>query len=243
MKTKIYLFDIDGTLTLPRQKISDSFEEFFFNWMRGKTVFFVTGSDLKKVKEQLSQRIILNSVGIFCCMGNELYLSGERIYSNKLEMPDELVDYLKHKLETSKYPNKRGNNLEFRPGMLNFSIAGRESSIIEREEYNNWDLKTNERKEIVNYIQQNFKEKIEARIGGQISIDIQNVGNNKSLASKWLRREYAKDGKEIELLFFGDSTSPSGNDYDIVKDIVDKGDGNWYDVKDPDMLKMLLEVK
>lgn len=72
-----YLFDIDGTLTDPRQKISPEFEEFFFNWMQDRKVFLVTGSDMVKVREQLSERIIDACSGIFCSMANEFYVGSK----------------------------------------------------------------------------------------------------------------------------------------------------------------------
>jgi phosphomannomutase len=237
-ETMNYLFDIDGTLTLPRQPIEKNFEEFFFNWMQGKKVYFVTGSDMKKVKEQLSQRIIDSCAGIFCSMANEFYINGELQYSNKLKISDDVVAFLRAQLYQSDYSPKRTNNFEYRAGMLNFSIAGRDSSNEEREKYYLYDIKTKERKNIANFINKNYGQTLEARIGGQISIDIQNVGNNKSLASKWIRKNIG--GK---ILFFGDKTDKDGNDYDIVKDIIDVGDGEWYSIKDPSQLKMILEIK
>jgi phosphomannomutase len=232
-----YLFDIDGTLTLPRQSINPKFEDFFFNWMQDKDVYLVTGSDMKKVKEQLSQRIIDSCAGIFCSMANEFYIKGKLVYSNELELPDKALEYLNIFLKHSLYSPKRSNNFEYRKGMLNFSIAGRDSSNEEREQYYLYDLKNNERRTIANFINDNF-DTLEARIGGQISIDIQNKGNNKRQASRWIRNNVGD-----KILFFGDKTEPTGNDYDIVKDIVDSGSGEWYDIQHPEQLKLILETK
>jgi len=232
-----YLFDIDGTLTSPRQPINPKFEDFFFNWMQDKSVYLVTGSDMKKVKEQLSQRIIDSCAGIFCSIANEFYIKDKLVYSNELELPEKALEYLNIFLKHSAYSPKRSNNFEYRKGMLNFSIAGRDSSNEEREEYHLYDLKNNERRTIANFINSNF-DTLEARIGGQISIDIQNKGNNKSLASKWIRKNIGE-----KILFFGDKTDENGNDYDIVKDIVDSGDGEWYDIQSTEQLKLILETK
>jgi len=232
-----YLFDIDGTLTLPRQRISESFEEFFFNWMQNKKVYLVTGSDLKKVKEQLTERIINSCSGIFCSMANELYINGEKVYENKFEPPKELLQYLQSVLNNSSYNPKRTTNFEFRTGMLNFSVAGRDSSNEERLSYELWDLKNKERSAVANHINKNFPD-FEARVGGQISIDIQMKEKNKSLASKWLRQNIGG-----RFLFFGDKTHPEGNDYDIVADIIQNDDGEIYSIKDPDQLRMILEAK
>lgn len=233
-----YLFDIDGTLTEPRQKISPEFEEFFFNWMQDRQVFFVTGSDMDKVKEQLSERIIKASAGIFCSMANEFYILGKLIYKNELKISDDLLFWLKHQLNISEYSAKRTNNLEFRSGMLNFSIAGRDSSIEERKAYYEWDMTNGERHRISQYINKTYPE-MEACVGGQISIDIQNKGNNKSQASRWLRSNMY----DVDIIFFGDKTMAGGNDRAIVEDILINMDdySGYYQVEGPQDLKSILE--
>ena len=231
-----YLFDIDGTLTEPRKAISSEFEEYFFNWMQGKKVYLVTGSDMPKVREQLSQRIIDACSGIFCSMANEFYMDGKLIYKNELLLPVDLIDYLEDQLKNSKYPDKRLNNFEFRTGMLNFSIAGRSSSDDERYEYEKWDRRNLERERIAHYINRNYQGRLEASIGGQISIDIQNAGNNKSLASKWIRQNVGGT-----IRFYGDKTFIGGNDYDIVLDILQNKDGTPFKVTGPENLKTLLK--
>jgi len=234
-----YLFDIDGTLTEPRQRITPEFEEFFFNWMQERMVFLVTGSDLSKVKEQLSERIILSCQGVFCSMANELYKGEKQIYKNDLKIEDELIFWLKEQLKKSEYPIKRTNNLEFRSGMLNFSVAGRDSSLEERNAYYHWDVLSGERQRIAYYINKNYPN-MEACVGGQISIDIQNKGNNKSQASKYVRKYVA----DSDIIFFGDKTMPGGNDRAIVEDIVKNMDeySGYYQINGPKDLQTILEL-
>ena len=69
----VYIFDIDGTLTPPRQKINKQFASFFASFCTQNAVFLATGSDYKKVKEQITKNIISKVDGIFTCMGNELW--------------------------------------------------------------------------------------------------------------------------------------------------------------------------
>lgn len=233
-----YLFDIDGTLAEPRQKISSEFEEFFFNWMQDRKVFLVTGSDMEKVKEQLSERIIDSCAGIFCSMANEFYVGGREIYKNKLDLPEGFLYWLHKQFDNSPYAVKRTNNFEHRSGMLNFSVAGRDSSIEERKAYYEYDKLTGEREKIAKQINDMYPGKLEACVGGQISIDIQNVGNNKSLASKWLRNNLNTD-----IIFFGDKTMPGGNDRAIVEDITKNMDefSGYYQIQGPEDLKTILE--
>jgi phosphomannomutase len=234
-----YLFDIDGTLTSPRQKISPEFEEYFFSWMQDRKVYLVTGSDMVKVKEQLSQRIIDACAGVFCSMANEFYIAGKEVYKNELKLPEGFMDWLKDQFNASPYPIKRTNNFEMRAGMLNFSIAGRDSTVEERNIYNNFDNTVKERARIANEINQRYTDVLEACVGGQISIDIQNVGNNKSLASRWIRKECPEE----DILFFGDKTMVGGNDRAIVEDILHNMDdySSYYQVEGPEDLKTILE--
>jgi len=230
------MFDIDGTLTEPRQKISQPMEEFFYNWMKDKIVFLVTGSDIFKVKEQLSERILQKCTGIFTCMGNELFIELRPVYRNELKIPDTLIGWLRQQCDFSEYPIKRLVNFEFRTGMLNFSVIGRSASKEERSDYEQWDNKHKERLRISNYINTKYPE-LEACVGGQISIDIQSKGKNKSQAYNWVKERY-----DDPVYFFGDRCNPGGNDYDIAKEI-DKASSNDYyrNVVGPDDLRGFLE--
>ena len=105
-------------------------------------------------------------------MGNEFWQDEELIYKNNWKSPIELTaDLCKFRMN-SPYPTKRNNYLEERVGMLNFSVAGRDSNAEERKRYWEWDKANKEREKIVEKISKDFPE-LEAKIGGQISIDIQ----------------------------------------------------------------------
>ena len=41
--SKVYIFDVDGTLTPSRQKMTKEFEEFFGEWALKNTFYLVTG--------------------------------------------------------------------------------------------------------------------------------------------------------------------------------------------------------
>ena len=48
--SKVYIFDVDGTLTPSRLKMDEEFYDFFRNWIPNHKYYLVTGSDLKKAK-------------------------------------------------------------------------------------------------------------------------------------------------------------------------------------------------
>ena len=56
--SKVYIFDVDGTLTPSRRPMTDDFENFFFKWATRNTFYLVSGSDLDKIKEQVPDYIL-----------------------------------------------------------------------------------------------------------------------------------------------------------------------------------------
>jgi phosphomannomutase len=230
------MFDIDGTLTEPRQSMTKDFEEFFIKWMNDKKVFLVTGSDMAKVHEQIPVNIINKCYGIFASMANEFYYHGKLEYKNEIDIPEVLIGWLKQQVEFSPWSEKTSNHLEFRPGMLNFSVIGRNATKEQRDKYYEWDKQVLERTRIANYINNKFSE-LEACIGGQISIDIQTRGKNKAQSLQWIRKNYNES-----VYFFGDRCTVGGNDYAICQEL-DKPDSNGYymNVEGPQQLKAHLD--
>ena len=209
----VYIFDIDGTLTPPRQKINKQFASFFASFCTQNAVFLATGSDYKKVKEQITKNIISKVDGIFTCMGNELWVNDEKVYFKELKIPAEVQLWLTGQLYESKYPKEKCGNIHFehRTGMLNFSIVGRDISKDIRSEYSNWDKISKEREKIVKNFNKLFKHyNLEACIGGEISIDIQKIGSDKGQIFDYLSFYKTK-------VFFGDKCKPSGNDYSLYQ--------------------------
>ena len=152
-----YLFDVDGTLTNPREKITNSFKEEFKRWASGKQLFIGTGSDFAKTKQQLSQDVLNQFQLIFCCMGNETRNSaGVVLERNVFKDCQKLESDLEKFLTKSQFNVKTGRHLEYRTGMVNFSIVGRNANQQERKSYNKWDSKFKEREQIARYINENY---------------------------------------------------------------------------------------
>jgi len=67
---KVYMFDVDGTLTPSRRPMTEDFKKFFKHWVNKNTFYLVTGSDLPKLQEQMGG-LEIHADGIFTCCGNE----------------------------------------------------------------------------------------------------------------------------------------------------------------------------
>ena len=213
----INLFDIDGTLTDPRQKIDSDFAEKFKLFCKANTVYLVTGSDIDKVYEQLGVEIVDKYVkGVFSSMANVLHVNGVKIFSNEMVIPANLIDDLNRVL--SKYHlTKTGNHIEYRSGMINFSLIGRNATQEQREQYAKDQGCQTIRKNVVRYLKGLYEsEGLDFFVGGQISIDIQPKGKDKRQCIDWVREHHFNP----PLRFFGDKTFEGGNDHTVALEVL-----------------------
>lgn len=208
----IFIFDMDGTLTPSRRKMTQDFENFFSNWAQKHTFFLVSGSNLEKITEQVPKNILSLSEAVFTCGGNQLWLNGKLSYNHEFKPQDDLLNFLNEKLNESPYDFRAGNHIEDRGSMLNFSVIGRDCTLEQRLNYFEYDSKTNERNKIAEEIMMKW-DNIDAVIGGQISIDITPKGMNKSQVLGEVEKFFPNE----KYIFIGDRTMEGGNDYPLAR--------------------------
>ena len=209
MQERVFLFDVDGTLTPARQAMNSEFEQWFYDFAEAYPVYLVSGSDRPKTIEQVGQRIYDRCLGVYQCNGNEHWFQNARVKNNPWQPSYDLIHFLENEVKHSPYHLKVGNHIERRAGMVNFSTIGRDCNQPQRGAYYAWDNQNFERERIKNAINKKYPE-LHASIGGHISIDIYPRGNDKSQVSNDLRKEYK------EIIFFGDRTQHGGNDYPVA---------------------------
>ena len=224
------LFDMDGTLTDARQRISEEMINTLKQIPPGVRKYIVTGSDLSKIEEQIPTDILLSLFEqIHAC-------NGTRVYNTNLDMDDEMgatEPELIHKttlkdfyseadinhiinvlLQTAANTHtkvKTGTFVEWRESQINFSIIGRNCTTDQRADYILWDQKSGERRKIIDNLRKEFKGwGLSFRLGGQISIDITRDGWDKSYALKNIKES------PDQCVFFGDKICKDGNDLDIA---------------------------
>ena len=242
---KIFIFDVDGTLTPSRQPMTKEFQTFFKQWIKKNKFYLVTGSDLPKLQEQMCMYDI-EAEGIFTCCGNQFWLpnpsvpiqSADLIYDNKFKVPRKLNKLLGTILSNSIYPHRYGNHIEDRGSMVNFSIVGRDCNQEQREEYYKWDKEKGERKIIAQAVKEKFPD-LDAVIGGQISIDIYPKGNDKSQVLNVIEQERLVPPNEY--IFIGDGIENGGNDYPLAELMDNTEICDWYHTKGWEHTKELLE--
>ena len=224
---RIYIFDVDGTLTPSRLPMTEEFLEFFDSWSKINTFYLVTGSDIDKTKQQVPDFILERTEALFTCCGNEMWVGEEQKYRKEFKPSRKLKKLLGTILSNSSYPHRYGNHIEDRETMLNFSIVGRNCTQEQREEYHKWDKENREREIISNAIKEKFPD-LDAVIGGQISIDIYPKGRDKSQVLEHIEKRHEKS----KFIFIGDGIENKGNDYALAKLMDSIIDCEWYHTED-----------
>ncbi|CAN6648790.1 phosphomannomutase [Trichomonascus vanleenenianus] len=216
----IVLFDVDGTLTPARQEITPEVKQ-ALEQLRDKVVVgFVGGSDLSKQKEQLGDNVLEMFDYAFSENGLTAYKLGKELASQSFigwigeEKYNALAKFILRYLSDIDLPKRRGTFIEFRNGMINVSPIGRNASIAERHEFEQYDKEHNVRSKMVEAIKKEFPDLgLTYSIGGQISFDVFPTGWDKTYCLRHIESE-----KFEEIHFFGDKTYKGGNDYEIYSD-------------------------
>tara|TARA_B100000287_G_scaffold240203_1_gene225794 strand:+ start:236 stop:976 length:741 start_codon:yes stop_codon:yes gene_type:complete len=240
---RVFIFDVDGTLTPSRQPMTKEFQKFFGEWVKKNKFYLVTGSDIEKLQEQMCF-FDIEAEALFTCCGNEMWIPDPHIvnisayqeYRKEFKVPQTLLTYLGEQLRFSDYPVRAGNHIEDRGTLLNFSIVGRDCTLTQRRDYNQYDNQVEERKEIAKYITQQWTD-LDAVIGGQISIDIYPKGNDKSQILEHIEKKHPNG----EIIFIGDGIENGGNDYPLAHLMDDIEGCNWHHSKGWEHTKEILE--
>lgn len=219
-KKTILLFDVDGTLTVPRNKAApEMLQQLKKARDAGFVVGVVGGSDFSKQKEQLGETVLADFDYLFSENGLLAYKDGKEFHRNSLLKflgNEKIVAFVKkclHAIADLDIPVQRGTFVEFRNGMLNISPIGRNCSQEERDEFEKFDSQHHIREKLIADLKATFPDyPLSYSIGGQISFDVFPKGWDKTYCLQFVEKEFE------EIHFFGDKTAKGGNDYEIYED-------------------------
>lgn len=219
----LLLFDVDGTLTMPRSMVESDFEEFMYTKIKPlATIGIVGGSDLEKMFEQLNGTGILQHFD-YIFPENGLVQIEKGIEVGKQSIHQHLgeqklqrfINFVLRYLSELELPFKRGTFIEFRNGMLNVCPIGRQCTREERNFFAAYDIEHGVRTKMIDVLKTEFKDiDLTYSIGGQISFDVFPHGWDKTYSL----RHATKGTNFKEIHFFGDKTEPGGNDFEIYTD-------------------------
>ncbi|VBB30306.1 unnamed protein product [Acanthocheilonema viteae] len=195
----ILLFDVDGTLTLPRQKMDPAMSNFLMEVHKTVPLAIVSGSDLPKVVEQLGEN--LEDGKILTCTNRKILSRFNYVFC-----------------ENGLVGVSKGTTFPVQ-GMLNLSPIGRCCTQEERLQFVAYDKEHGVRQKFVKRLQ-DFTEgwNLNVCIGGQISIDVFPCGWDKTYCLQFLNDFHT-------IHFFGDRTAPVRrrfvyNSTESVKDLL-----------------------
>ena len=215
MKT-IVLFDVDGTLTKPRNKVTEDMLSFLENLHNKVDVGIVGGSDLHKIQEQLGDVLtypyidyVFSENGLVAYKGNELINKTSFCHYLGDDKLERFINFTLKYIANLKIPVKRGTFIELRQGMMNVSPIGRNCSQEERDAFEQYDNVYHVRKTMIETLEKEFPDfGLKYSVGGQISFDVLGTTFDKTYCLQFLK-DYDK------VYFFGDKTDKGGNDYEI----------------------------
>ena len=219
-----FIFDVDGTLTPSRGIIDEKFKQFFNEFCRSNPVYLVTGSDKPKTVEQIGEDTYNLCERVYQCSGSDVWDAKTNILKSGWALPDLARTFLISCEYESPFSLRTGNHIEERPGMVNFSIVGRNATAEQRAKYVAYDTFENERITIANAFNIMFPD-LQATVGGETGIDIAPRGANKS--------QILRDFKEDDTIhFYGDAMFEGGNDKPLADALMQYQLGFSHQVRD-----------
>ncbi|KAI0741541.1 eukaryotic phosphomannomutase [Daedaleopsis nitida] len=220
---KLVLFDVDDTLTPPRQPISPEVTALLRDLRKKAVIGVVGGSDFVKISEQLQlpgTNVLDDFDYMFGENGLTAYKLGKQLPSQSFisfvgeERYKVLANFILHYIADLDIPIKRGTFIEFRNGMINVSPMGRNATMQERNDFELYDKQHGVRLAFVKVLREKFADYgLTFSIGGKISFDVFPNGWDKTFCLR-----HVEDEQFEEIHFFGDKTHQGGNDHEIFND-------------------------
>lgn len=248
---KVILFDMDGTLTPARKKMSAEVLESLLALSAKYQLGIISGSDFDYITQQCSQALdAIDNIDVLPCNGTKFYKKNmlneryELVHEANMreKINDAVYQRILHKLMTfqkdimKRYPELpyTGTFFQYRGSLLNWCPIGRSASHRDRTAWKSWDknfrIRHEYSEELKTFIaDQNFCKEFEAELtvalGGSTSFDIYPKGWDKTYGL----RHY----KNCDVYFVGDKCEPGGNDYHIFKELNKLGNNSAWQTTSP----------
>lgn len=242
---KIFLFDMDGTLTPPRESIKSDMMNAISRLTQVGRVGIITGSDMEYVRQQVfsmfEQWVDPNMVDILPCNGTKKYTykNNEYTIDHEARMIEEITRETYNTIlrfcskwqfdimaEHKGLPFT-GTFLQYRGSLLNWCPIGRAAGSGEREAWVEADEKYGIRNKFANLLQSKMKQQtsgVTVALGGSTSLDIYPEG--------WDKTYGLKHYNNFEAYFTGDKCMVGGNDFHIYEKL--KESGRSFSVHSPE---------
>jgi len=257
MNKTIVLFDMDGTLTKPREAFESFLLPALSDLASKAEIGIVSGSDYNYIREQLwpitNRSHIRYKTHLLPCNGTKHYTPPksnaedyELVYKNS--MKDEIGEdgfnqlirlLFERQLRFShSLPCLSGNFIDYRGSMINWCPIGRSATPSERKSFVDLDTSyspTVRQRERVYLLQNSFLPNVgvEIKIGGETSFDIFPKG--------WDKTYCLKHFPGYDVWFIGDNCGTGGNDKELYDLLFSKG--RAFATQGPECTQELIQEK
>lgn len=227
---KVLVFDIDQTLNIAKTPIPDEIADLLKKCLHHFEICPISGQKFDQFLIQIVNRLKnptkeeLSHLHLFVAQGTQYYRFNtekndwELVYNYPLS--DEQVTKISDTLERSARElglweedklKPDDQIIENRLSQVTFSALGQAAST---EDKYAWDPDCKKREKIVAKCKE-YAPEFDYEIGGTTSINAIVPGMNKEFGMTHLMEELGVEKSDI--LYFGDMTSPGGNDYPVVQ--------------------------
>lgn len=214
-KIKLVAFDLDGTLTQHKTKLSQSHRDLLMKLSEKYKLLMVGAGTCRRIFEQMDHFPIdiLGNYGMQYAeyrpeSGEIEVLKDEQLVCNR-EKVDKTVTLLREKYGFTEY---KGENVEYHSsGCITFPILGTKADI---EDKLSFDPDRSKRRKIYDDVKSHFSDYV-VFIGGSSSFDMAPAPRNKAYALSEYCRE--RGIAHNEVVYVGDDYGPGGNDESVYK--------------------------
>lgn len=213
---RVWLLDVDGTLTPPRGTIDFEFAQWLARFAEKRDVRIVTGGDRERIVRQLGRLVVERLTACYNCLGNSVWMQGLEVDRLDFMPPDSLGEVVQAALAGEALPPGCQPRLVLQSGLVAVTLLAPDVSAQTREAVEAWDAQTGLRLRLSQAITSWFPG-LDAQVAGTASVDVFPQGRDKSQVSGLI---------EQPVMFFADKTAPGGNDHKLAKALVARGDSS-----------------
>lgn len=238
LKEKLFLFDMDGTLTPVRGQIEDEVIDALIRLSSVCKIGIVTGSDYDYIMQQvgpalISGRLPVRNIDLLPCNGTKRYTAdADGVYRlvSEVNMLNEIgeknyqlvlrqcLNYQSTIMASFNDLPYTGTFLQYRGSLLNWCQIGRNASIVEREAWGILDDEYGIRKlyaKMLTNVCDINDINLTIALGGSTSVDIYPLGWDKTFALSYY--------PDHEIYFAGDKCMEGGNDWHLYEALAPAG--------------------
>jgi phosphomannomutase len=252
---KLFLFDMDGTLTPARKKMNFEMLSSLEKLQRaGWEIGIISGSDYEYIEQQCDLLFDLSPIDVtkihfLPCNGTKYYKNFKKVweYDMRSKLGSEFMNRLYKSLLrwqnniVSMYLDVplTGNFFQMRGSVLNWCPIGRNAIDADRKKWQDIDSVFTIRKVYIDQFNSEFNsEEVTIKLGGETSFDIYPKGWNKTFPLD------KKPFSEYESIYFaGDRCYKNGNDEELYSRLKELNNCNAFQVNKPiDTIELIEKI-